>query len=229
MIAAIHQPNFVPWLGYFYKIAHCDLFIILDDVQFTKNSFINRNRIKTPQGQLWLTLPVEQSGRFGQTISETLVKSKEQIAPKLLRTIQMNYSKAPHFRAWGPQFEEILMKKEHNLADINLEVIRWVCGILGINTPFKRSSELGGIAGESTERLVNICKKVGADTYLSGLGGNNYQEVEMYAQAGLRLVTSPFAHPVYAQPWGEFLPNLSVLDALFNCGGATKDFLNGRR
>jgi len=227
MTAAIHQPNFVPWLGYFYKIAACDLFVILDDVQFSKNGFINRNRVKTPQGELWLTLPVEQSGRFGQKICETLVKGKEQITPKLLRTIKMNYSKSPHLLTWYPQLEEILLNKQLNLAEINLELIRWICGILGVTTPFRRSSELSGITGESTERLVSICKSVGADTYLSGLGGNKYQEADMYAAAGIQLVTSPFAHPVYKQPWGEFMPNLSVLDALFNCGSEARAFLGG--
>ncbi|MEY2828742.1 MAG: hypothetical protein RIQ33_600 [Bacteroidota bacterium] len=217
MIAAIHQPNFVPWIGYFYKIEKADVFVLLDDVQFTKNSFINRNQIKTPQGAQWLTLPALQTGKFGQNINEVGIVQFEHNIKKVLKTVEGNYKKAPFYTNYFPEFENCLLHSGENMAAINIALIKFACNALEIKTPLIISSELKA-EGESTMRLINICKQINATKYLSGFGGNNYQEAELYKQHHIELTITNFKHPQYKQLWGDFVPNMSIIDLLFNHG-----------
>lgn len=225
MTVAIHQPNFVPWLGYFYKIHKCDVFVLLDNVQFTKNGFTNRNRIKTPQGELWLTIPVVQSGKFGQDIDQCKVFSHQQAFTKILKTVEANYRKTPGFKLYFEGFSNILNSADDSLCELNVSLIEWVNSVLGITTKMIRSSELKDITGENTERLVSICQNLKADAYLAGLGAKKYQDDELFHKAGLEIITTPFKYPVYTQPWGDFMPGLSVLDVLFNCAEKAPEVL----
>ena len=216
-IIAIHQPNFIPWVGYFYKILKSDEFVLLDDVQFTKNGFTNRNQVKTPQGAQWLTLPVLQKGKFGQNIDEIAIAQPDHTIQKVLRTVEGNYKKAPFFNEYFPEFEKCLRNNGDKLAAVNIALIKWVCVSLEIKTPLVISSDLKA-EGESTMRLINICKKRNAGKYLSGFGGNKYQEAELYKTHDIELTMTNFKHPQYKQLWGDFIPNMSVIDILFNCG-----------
>lgn len=224
MIVAIHQPNFIPWIGYFYKINHCDVFVLLDDVQYTKNSLINRNKIKNTEGEQWVTMPVLHSGNFGQNINETHLMLFEKHYNKFIRTIQTYYSKAPYFEEVMP----LLVINDFScdiLSVLNEQLIRRVAHYLEISTPIKKSSELHGVEGSSTNRLISICKLFGADKYLAGFGGKNYQEDTLFYQAGIEPCVSSFTYPHYEQLHGSFVPNLSVLDVLMNNGKKSMQFI----
>ncbi len=228
MIVAVHQPNFLPWLGFFYKWAACDRFVFLDDAQYSKNGFINRNRIKTPAGEQWISAPVRHKGRLGQTILETRLAEDHQWIKKVLGSIQGNYARAPFFEDYFPSLERALTDPPPLLAELNLSLLGWAAGHLGLSTPTVRASELTGVQGTATERLVSICRALAADTYLSGAGGQKYQDTDNFAAAGVELRQSDFDHPVYPQLWGDFWPNLSVIDLLFNVGPQSLAVIRGR-
>ncbi len=218
MRVAIHQPNFLPWLGYFYKMAQCDVFVLLDNVQYTKNSFINRNRIKTPQEAMWLTVPVKIKGRFGQLIKDVEITNKVDWRKKHLGTLETNYRKAEFFE---PVFQSLkaiyFMGDWNNLCELNIRLLEWTLSLLKLEKKLVRASDLN-VEGESTQLLINIVKKLGGNIYLSGFGGAKYQEEELFKKAGVTLTYYAFEHPVYPQLWAGFVPNLSIIDLLFNCG-----------
>lgn len=216
MTVAIHQPNFCPWLGFFAKILRSDCFVLLDDVQFSKNSWTNRVRIKTPRGAQWLSVPVLTAGRFGQRINEVETNNGIRWRQKLCRSIEMNYTRAPHFRACFPAIETAVLNASLNLCSLNIRLIETVVGMLDLDVRFIRSSALPS-AGRQTDRLVSIVGAVNGSVYLSG-DGAEYQEDDKFLRAGIRLRKNSFRHPVYPQLWGEFVPGLSALDALFNLG-----------
>lgn len=218
MIVSIHQPNFVPWLGYFYKISKSNVFVILDNVQFTKNGFTNRNRIKTPQGENWLTLPVIQSGKFGQDINECVIFNKPLHTKKIITSVMSNYRKAKFFNNYFDKFSEVINGADDSLCNLNISLIKWIAAELGIDTRIVIASQLENINGESTERLVSICKNLNATHYLAGLGAKKYQEDELFTSENIQIINTPFKYPNYEQLWGEFIPNLSVLDVMFNLG-----------
>lgn len=222
MTIAIHQPNFMPWMGYFYKIAKSDIFVLLDDVQYTKGGFTNRNRIKTPNGEQWLTLNVNLSGHSFQSINKIIIFNKDKTLSKILKTIQNNYSKAEYFKSYFPELEKIVIESNDYLSEFNSSIIQWVKGLFNISTKIVRSSELNNIEGQSTDRLVSICNMLKASKYLSGKGGMNYQDEANFKDNNIELEITNFNHPVYNQLYGEFIPNLSIIDFIFNCG---PDFL----
>lgn len=227
LIVAVHQPNYIPWIGYFYKIMKSDIFVLYDDVQYTKNSYINRNKIKTPQGDCWLTLPVFIKGNFGCNINETQLKNELNWKEKHVKTIEMNYKKAPYFVRYFSGLKEVYEQNYEIISDLNIELIKYFMKSIGIETKLIKSSELD-VDGSSTQKLVNICKAVGGDTYLSGKGGDNYQDQSLYEQNDIKLVYTDFIHPEYKQLWGDFLPYMSVMDFLFNCGDECMDILKSR-
>ena len=185
MIVSIHQPNYLPWLGYFYKIANSDVFVIQDNLLYIKKSFINRNTIKTPHGAQWLTLNVLSKGRSGQLINEVEIDNSIQWGKIHLKTMEANYGKASYFQEYRDQFESIYQEKWESLADLNETLVKLVCEMLCIkNVKFVRTSELG-VDGKSTNLLINICKAVGADTYLSGNGGKKYMVEELFENEGI--------------------------------------------
>jgi hypothetical protein len=214
VIVAIHQPNFLPWLGYFYKMAKCDVFVLLDDVQYTKNGYINRNKIKTPKGEQWLTVPV--SFRFGEPISAVSINQSADWRSTHLKTLEGNYRKALCFDQVFCQLKDIYYSQDWlSLSAFNIELIHLVASWFRIETRVVKASDLF-VDGVSTTRLVNIIKAVGGDGYLSGHGAVKYQDEAMFKEAQIALLYTEFTHPVYRQPWGAFLPNLSAVDLAFN-------------
>ena len=202
MIAAIHQPNYLPALSFFKKMAACDVFVLLDDAQFTRNSFINRNRINTPNGPLWLTVPVKQ--RFGQQIRDVEINNSQPWARKHWGSIEQNYQKAPHFRDHALALGALYLLNWDKLIDLNLELINYLTRCFGIAPRMVLASSLK-MTTEGTERLIDICNKVGADTYLSGSGGRNYQDEQLFKESGITLTFQE----------GSF-SNLSAIDDLLN-------------
>lgn len=215
MRIAIHQPQFLPWLGYVDKIDQVDVFVALDTVQFKKNEWQNRNRIRTAQGWQWITVPVLH--RFGQLVNEVRINPDEQWRAQHLRAIEMHYARAPFRDAYLSELVDLYREPWDRLCDLNLAVIRWLLRAFGIATPIRLSSEWS-LREEATDRLVDICRAVGATQYLAGAGADAYMDKERFQAAGLQLDQQVFRHPVYRQCYEPFLTGMSAIDLLFAYG-----------
>jgi len=220
--AAIHQPNYIPWLGYFFKIAYTHKFVFLDVVAFPRGgSFVNRNYIKTQNGPAWLTVPVLTSGRSGQLIREVKLHNLRNWTDRHLRTLRSNYGRAPYFKETFALLEPHYRGNNVDgqlLADFNIELICSIAAHLGICAQFVRASELS-VLGQRTDLIRDICQAIGATTYLAGTGwAKSYQEDTKLEDAGITPVYSRFSQPRYPQLFGEFVENLSIVDVLMNCG-----------
>jgi hypothetical protein len=228
MKIAIHQPQYMPWCGYFHKIASADLFVFLDDVQFKKNEWQHRNRIRTSQGWQWLSVPNHY--RFPQKISEVKVNNDAAWQEKHWRSLAAAYGKTPFFDHYKKDFELFFSGKWESLSRLNIDSVSLLCRLLGITTKLELSSP-HGFLGASTERLVNICRHFNATTYLSGAGGKEYLDTALFERSGISVEFQEFSCPRYAQHWSmtddEFIPGLSVLDLLFNRGEKSRDLLMG--
>ncbi len=215
MKVAIHQPQYLPWLGYFDKIDQADCFVLLDDVQFKKNEWQNRNRIKTAAGWQWLTVPVLH--RFPQRICEVRINQTDPWSRKHLQALFSNYGSAPFFDLHRPFFEEIYGREWTLLVDLNVAAITYLAEALGIQTKLVLASSLPVPSElEATERLIAICQAVGADTYLSGVGGREYLDLTLFKEAGIGVLFQAFQTRAYPQRFGAFVPDLSIVDLLFN-------------
>lgn len=225
-IIAIHQPNFLPWLGFFYKILKSDVFVFLDNVQFSKNSYTNRVKIKTPVGEQWLTVPIFQN--FGQIIKEVKINNSINWREKHLKTLEMNYKKSGFFSEVISIIEKIYYSNHWVfLSELNIDLIFAICDYLGIKNNFCLASELN-ITGKSTELLISIVKNLRGNVYLSGSGGINYQDEMMFEKNSISLIYSDFNHPKYTQLWSaEFIKGLSIIDLLFNYGKKSINILRG--
>lgn len=228
MRVAVHQPHYLPWLGYFDKMEQVDCFVILDDVQFEKNAWQNRNRIKTASGWQWLSVPVRH--RFPQIISEVRVDNAVSWSRKHLHAVIVHYAGTPFFQVYRPFLEELYCRQWRLLVDLSLATIAYLADALTIRTKTLLASSLGlrGPQGP-TDRLVAICRALGADTYLSGTGATTYLDIARFEAAGVRVLFQAFECPPYPQRFGGFVPNLSVLDLLLNCGGRSLEVLKGGR
>lgn len=215
MILAIHQPDYLPYPGYFYKIATCDCFVFLDDAQYSNNGYSNWNRIKTPQGEQRLKVPVKQT--LGDTIQEVTSKDYLGWKQKHLTMLKINYAKAKFFEQIYSDIEQILLREYKNIADMNIALIQQFCAHFGISKKIICSSSLG-LQTKREERIIDLCVGLGARTYLSGNGAKVYQEEEHFHKRGVELEYTDY-HPItYEQLWGEFRSNMSVIDFLFNHG-----------
>jgi len=218
-VVAIHQPQYLPYLGFFHKIAHCDVFVALDHVQFQKNGLQNRNRIKTgsKEGLQWITVPVRH--KFGQTINETQIESSLPWQKKHWNALLVNYSRARCFREYEDRLQPLLNAEYSSLSHLDMDLISWCMDVLEIRTPVLYSSQLA-VDGQASSLLVNICRAVQADAYLSGPGGARYMEMALFEEAELKVMWQNFDCPAYEQqfPRAGFVPNLSVIDAILNCG-----------
>lgn len=216
MILSAHQPAYLPWLGYFHKIVQADIFVYLDTVQFEKNSFINRNQIKTPQGPLWLTIPVKTKGHMSGSLGDTRIDDSQPWRSKHLKSIEMNYRRASRFEECFPKIEALLALQESNLSDYCFHQLRFWLEELGIvNTRIVPSSKLP-IASSKSDLVLELCQHFGAQQYLSGVLGRNYLDAADFSKAGIAVEYQSFKSPVYPQLWGKFIPNLSVLDWWMN-------------
>ncbi|HEX9949796.1 MAG TPA: WbqC family protein [Thermodesulfobacteriota bacterium] len=226
MIAAVHQPQFMPWLGYLDKIVRSETFAFLDNVQFKKNEFQNRNKIKTAQGWMWLTVPVLY--KYPEHIDEVKINDRADWRKKHVRTLAINYQKAPYFHDIFPEVERFYAGDSASIAEVNRESVLMLLGLLGLDRKIVIASALGHLPEEPSERLAAICESLGADTYLSGAGGRAYLDLEPFNKKGITVVFQEFKHPVYPQLYGDFIPNLSLLDLLFNCGPDSLNILEGK-
>jgi len=222
MKCGIHQPQFLPWLGYLHKINYVDKFVFLDNVQFKKNEFQNRNRTIVSEKIGWLTVPVKFN--FGDTLCETKIADAVSWRKKIFRTISQSYAKAPFFQQFGKELLQLLEQDWQTIAELNEATVRWLVRCFDIRTELFVSSNLPVTSADPTQRLIDICHHVGSDTYVSGMGGHNYLSTETFEEAGITLEFQEFKHPVYPQSsikkGSDFVPYLSAIDGLFNCGGS---------
>jgi len=218
-IVSIHQPNYLPWLGYFYKINQSDTFVLLDNVQYVKGTVANRNSIKGRNGKaLLLPVSVKLSDGWSLNYNQIGIDYSQKWHFKHLNQIRDAYGKAPWFKHYFPLLEGILKTACNNIAELNIALIMFFIKELGISAEIKKASDIPDELGEKNERNINLVKYFNGDVYLSGKGAAKYNDINMYDAANIKLVYSEFAHPVYEQINGDFLPNLSVVDALMNCG-----------
>ncbi len=220
---AILQSNYIPWKGYFDMIAYVDEFILYDDMQFTKNDWRNRNKIKTPQGLQWLTVPV------GQDINRRI---RDVVLPncnwkiKHWKTLESNYRRAPHFEEVAAVFEPLYLYESFtHLSQLNRRLIDVVCNYLGIKTVINNSWDYSIIDGK-TERLVDICAQAGGTEYVSGPAAKDYIKEKIFAERGIKLTFFNYSgYPEYPQLWGEFTHGVTILDLLFNCGNTAARYM----
>ncbi len=226
-ILAMHQPNYLPWLGYFYKMAHCDVFVYLDAVQFPRGqSFAARNRIKTPNGVTFLTIPLRHpKGREGKFTYLEVEFADDKWKAKHLKTVELSYKRAPFFKEIYPLYREQLLAHA-SFVELTIGLIETFANYLDIRSQRIRLSRLLSQFGQKSQLIVDLCQATGATVYLSGTGGGKiYNDEQFLNQHGIQLIYSDFQHPTYPQLWGDFVPSLAVLDVLFNCGRDTRRFL----
>lgn len=225
MILAAHQPQYLPWLGYFEKIHRSDIFVFLDNVQYKKNEWQNRNRIKTDTGPAWLTVPVHY--RFPQKIMEVTIDEKSHWQKKHIASLELNYSNTSFFKRYFASIQKIIRSRQVYLSELNIALIEELMSCLGIFGKTVISSKLGKLPEDPDERLISLCRMYEADTYLAGEGGKNYMDLDKYHDAGIKVIFQEYRHPVYKQKFDDFLSHLSAVDLLFNCGGESLSILTG--
>lgn len=228
MILSVHQPQYLPWLGYFDKIARSDAFVFLDKVQYKHREFQNRNKICTAAGWIWLTVPVITKRSHEQLIDDVLIDNSFRWQEKHWRSIVSNYNNAEFFKDYYGFFEDMYVnKKWEKLCDLNIYQINYFCSCLDIKTKVYFESQLG-TSSKSTERIIELCKKTKADIYFSGSGGKGYLDEKRFSDEGIELNYQRFNHPQYKQCFfqsGGFNPYMSVIDLLFNKGANSRKIL----
>jgi len=223
-LIAIHQPNFLPWPGFFHKWMLADAMVLLDTVQYEKNEWQNRNRIKTASGAQWITVPVNY--RYPQKINEVTTADRRWVR-KVCSSIEQSYAKAPCFEACWPSVREALNGDYGRLKDLNVALIRLIGDAVGCTSPLWLASDLEVDHTDPTERLIELCMAVDGDAYLSGQEGRTYLQRERFAQSGLALYFQQIVAPEYPQLHGDFVSHLSVLDMLFNIGADAEAIIRG--
>ena len=228
MIVSIHQPHYIPWLGYFDKIDAADVFVLLDSVQFEKNGWQNRNRIKTTNGWKWLTIPVKHA--FGTSIADTVIDNTSHWTNKHFQSLVTNYARAPFFKAYSEYFQVVFSQQWDYLLPITTSMLEFFIRKLDITTSIIKASELGTFSDDPTDRLVEIVSRIGGDIYYAGVGSKGYLDDETFKQAGIKVIFQNYQPVTYTQLYGEFIPGLSIIDTLFNMGEAALSIIRqGRR
>ena len=217
MRIAILQPGYLPWLGFFDQLWRSDRFVIYDDVQYTRRDWRSRNRIKTPKGELWLSVPIVNRGRFHQLINEAEIDYSQNWTHKHLGTITNSYHRTPYFEKYYPKLAEVFNLKPKYLLELDMSLIHICADWLNINAEIIFSSKLN-ISGNSTERLVKICQHLKATHYLTGNAAKDYLDESMFSKANIELEYHDYKHPFYKQLYPPFIPYLSIVDLLFNHG-----------
>lgn len=224
----ILQPMYLPWLGYFEQMAVVDRFVFLDDVQYTRQDWRNRNRIKTATGSIWLTVPVKKH-RLGTRIRDIEINHEHHWQRRHLRSIEQNYGKCPFFQPLFGELESELDACPDRLAELDCRLIALLCRFLEIETETFLASELAESAGsgaapgvqareDPNQRLIDLCLRLGGSRFYEGARGADYIDVERFRQAGVEVVFQDYQHPTYPQPFGEFLPYQSAIDLVMNTG-----------
>jgi hypothetical protein len=216
MRLAAHQPQYLPWLGFFDKMDRADLFVLLDTVQYKKNEWQNRNRIRTATGWQWLTVPVHV--RFAMALREVAIDESGAWRRKHREALRLHYARARHRGAILPRLDVLLQEPVDGLADLNRRTVTLIAETLGVRTPVILASSLEALPEGADARLIALCHRLGCTTYLAGEGGRGYMDHEAFVRAGVRVETQRFRHPVYPQSYPGFEPNLSAIDFLM-CRG----------
>lgn len=228
MIIGILQPGYLPWLGFFEQMYRSDVFVLYDDVQYDKEGWRNRNRIKTANGVQWLTVPVLMKFSDHPLITDIRINNEVNWRKKHLASIRQNYGKAPFFRDYEGLFEEALSKGWNLLIDLDVYFVTKLAECLGMREKrILRSSDLP-VKGERIERLIHLCKHFGADTFYEGAAGRNYIDEEAFLKEGVRVEFQDYEHPIYSQLHGGFISHLSVIDLLFNHGRESLSILTSQ-
>jgi hypothetical protein len=218
MRVVILQPGYLPWLGFFEQLKRADVFVIYDDVQFDRRGWRNRNRIKSPDGPVWITVPVIQKGRFGEEVCEVRIDNDRNWRRKHIESIRRFYRRAPYFEHYFTPISREIEKQNEKLVDLDISLIYLLARCIGEpESKFRRSSEME-IGGGKTTRLLNICKALNADEYYTGAAAKDYFDMKPFDDAGIRVEFQDYRHPVYPQLFGDFVPYLSIIDLLFNTG-----------
>jgi len=217
-VAAIVQSNYIPWKGYFDLIGLVDEFILLDDVQYTRRDWRNRNQIKTPAGLAWLTIPVEVKGKYFQRIDETVISDSDWNR-RHWRAIVQAYGKARYFEVFKEELQELYLgSSDRMLSRVNYRFLKHICGLLGVRTRISWSTDYPH-RGVKTERLVSLCKTVGVTSYLSGPSAKNYLDEELFCSEGIALHYMDYSgYPEYEQLYPPFVHTVSIIDLLLNAG-----------
>ena len=230
MKCVILQPSYIPWRGYFHQISKSDIFIFYDDVQYDKEGWRNRNQIKTVQGLQWLTIPVYTKGvlKAVTPIHEIEICWNKPWNEHHWKGIQFAYRKAPFFDHYKNFFEEMYRETPKFLADFTISTTIKIAHEIGIkNVQFFRSSNINGISGEKTDRLIELIKHVGADHYISGPSARDYIEPEKFENAGIKLEYMTYEYPQYQQLYLPYEPNVSIIDLMLMTGPKSLSFFNG--
>lgn len=222
---SINQPAYLPWLGYCQRIAISDVHVILDHVQFEKNSFTNRNKIRTKDGSLMLTIPLKTKGLFGHLAINTIEIADDTWRLKHLKTLQGTYAKSTFFKTYEAQLLPFFEQNQTRFIDSILPMNEWLLKQLGIETKLVNSSDIKP-EGTKSDLVLNICKELGASTYLSGPIGRDYLDMKSFKDANIEVKFHDYKHPNYKQMYEPFLPYMTVFDLLFNHGPESLTYLN---
>ena len=232
MIVAAHQPSYLPWLGYLDKLAKADVFVVMDDLQYEAQNFQNRQRVKLNSGAAWLTVPLERGAQTDLICDKRIANGgspKQHWQRCQWQTLRTHYGKTPYWHHYAAELEEVYTRPWARLVDLDLHVLDLARRWFGITGPVLKSSSLG-LTGQKTDRIIDLCRKVGARAYLSGRGGStDYLDVEALRRAGIAVIWQQFTHPAYPQRYPQlgFVPNLAFLDLLFNVGPASRQLMLG--
>lgn len=214
-VISIHQPGYMPWLGFFKKIEYSDVFVFLDDVNYVKRQWHNRNQIRTSHGSQFLSIPIKSDS--GKNINEVKIDYNEDWSQVHKKTIMYNYSKSQYFGKYWDFFEQLYSEKHEKLIDLNLKIIKFLIKEFRIETKVLCSSELD-IVETKSDRNLAICKKLNATKYLSGALGKNYLNENNFLENNIKVEFQNFQHPIYTQCYKPFFPNMGAIDLLFNEG-----------
>ena len=227
MIVCIHQPNYLPYLGFFNKIKNSNIFVIYDVAQYVKDRFDNRNIIKTATGIQWLTIPLQEKDSYLKRFYEVRLPPDDFWKKNHLKSIEINYRKSKYFTKYYPQFLKIFKKNYVYFADFSVDVIEFLLKSFGINTPTVKSTNLQlDLKKKSTDMIIQILNKVNANEYLAGTSGKKYMDTAALKRAGIKVKYQHFKHPIYTQLFkSPFVKDLAAIDLLFNEGPDAKKYI----
>ena len=217
MILTAHQPVYLPWLGLFHKIALAETFVYFDQVQYLPKDWMNRNKIRTKSGSIWLTVPVLRKGYRDLKTSEIEINNSIDWQKKHFRSISLNYKKSPYFENYIPFFEDVYSRKWKFLGELNEYMLKWFLDELGIKVNFLNANDFK-FQGEKSSLILNMCKELNASTYIFGVLGKDYADVQEFEKNNIGLIFQNYNHPKYSQLYREFISHMSVIDLLFNHG-----------
>jgi hypothetical protein len=223
---AILQPNYIPWKGVFDLISRVDVFVFYDDVQFTVKDWRSRNRIRTPHGDLWLTVPVLSKGLRDQRICDAVIDPLSNWQSKHYKALKASYHKARYFRDYEYLLEEIyLAHKWSKIADLNIFSTKLIASVLGLEVEWRRSKDLAQSGSKNGERAINLCKSLGCDYFINGPSARAFMDESLFRQSGIELDYMSYSYPEYPQLHQPFVHEVTVLDVIFNCGPEAGKFI----